>query len=177
MIPEAQEVLAPIPKKSTEEKEDRDDKDDDLKDDGHDVKKSKEKKIKREKLEAFFKDKITTLALPDKTSPALESLIRGLLTFDPSSRLGAKGAQEIKNHEFFSSIDWSKLEKRHVPPPFVPSASSVNAEFLEAAFGAQNEGRKKSDNRFDDFDFYRPNVLQHEIAEAVYSKKDIVGRN
>jgi serum/glucocorticoid-regulated kinase 2 len=40
-------------------------------------------------------------------------LLIKLLEKDPSKRLGIKnGLQEIKNHQFFASIDWSKIEKK-----------------------------------------------------------------
>jgi serum/glucocorticoid-regulated kinase 2 len=40
-------------------------------------------------------------------------LLIKLLEKDPSKRLGiTNGLQEIKNHQFFASIDWSKIEKK-----------------------------------------------------------------
>ena len=37
---------------------------------------------------------------------------------DPESRLGAKGAQSVKEHFFFLDIDWPALEK--VWEDFIP---------------------------------------------------------
>jgi len=33
---------------------------------------------------------------------------------DPSKRLGTNGAQEIKDHPWFSDIDWNKLAEKKV---------------------------------------------------------------
>ena len=40
----------------------------------------------------------------------------------PSKRIGGgeDDAQELKNHPFFSSIDWGKLLRKEVKPPFKP---------------------------------------------------------
>ena len=46
-------------------------------------------------------------------------LITKLCTFDVSKRLG-KNIEDIKNHEFFKDIDWIKLEKKEIPPPYKP---------------------------------------------------------
>lgn len=44
----------------------------------------------------------------------------GLLNKDPKERLGANGVEEIKNHKYFEDIDWEKLAKREVKPPYNP---------------------------------------------------------
>ncbi len=59
----------------------------------------------------------------------------------PNDRIGcgAKGAEEIKQHPFFEGIDWDKLYKRELKPPFVPETKSerdtanVDEEFLNEA--------------------------------------------
>jgi serum/glucocorticoid-regulated kinase 2 len=38
--------------------------------------------------------------------------------------LGNTGAQEIKNHPFFATIDWKKLMAKRIQPPFKPSVVS-----------------------------------------------------
>ncbi|CDW75713.1 rps6 protein kinase [Stylonychia lemnae] len=48
-------------------------------------------------------------------------LISRLLEKDPSKRLGSiGGAQEIKEHEFFSGIDWDKMMMKQVQTPYKP---------------------------------------------------------
>jgi hypothetical protein len=37
----------------------------------------------------------------------------------PIERLGSKGADEIKKHDFFKDIDFVKLLKKEIEPPFV----------------------------------------------------------
>lgn len=50
------------------------------------------------------------------------NLIRKLLVRKPEERLGYhKGATEIMNHDFFSSIDWDALYRKEVTPPFRPT--------------------------------------------------------
>ena len=50
---------------------------------------------------------------------------KGLLTKDWRKRLGCgpSGGEELKAHPFFATIDWGKLERREIPPPFVPPAA------------------------------------------------------
>ena len=62
-----------------------------------------------------------------------------LLNRNPKHRLGAlRDAAELKEHPFFSSIDWDALLHRQVPPPFKPyvdsdeSVANFDAEFTEA---------------------------------------------
>lgn len=53
------------------------------------------------------------------------SILTGLLTRDPSRRLGVNGADEIKRHPFFAkNIDFDKLVHKQIQPPFKPSVAS-----------------------------------------------------
>ncbi|KAF1805550.1 kinase-like domain-containing protein [Mucor lusitanicus] len=65
------------------------------------------------------------LRFPDDMSEDARSLLRGLLTRDPNERLGNNGSEEIKNHAFFSSIDWRKLNQKKLQPPYKPSVDSA----------------------------------------------------
>ncbi|XP_032820862.2 ribosomal protein S6 kinase delta-1 isoform X1 [Petromyzon marinus] len=53
----------------------------------------------------------TKLSLPTHLSDEAQSLLRQLLQFSPAERLGAgpSGADEIRLHHFFASIDWDQL--------------------------------------------------------------------
>ncbi|CAO3692520.1 unnamed protein product [Rhizopus stolonifer] len=70
------------------------------------------------------------LRFPDDVSSDARGLLRGLLTRDPDERLGNKGSEEIKNHPFFASIDWRKLNQKKLQPPYKPS--------VESAYDTQN---------------------------------------
>ncbi|KAF7807286.1 serine/threonine-protein kinase UCN-like [Senna tora] len=57
---------------------------------------------------------------------ALTDLIQRLLQKDPTRRLGfARGACEIKEHEFFRGVQWDLLTEV-VRPPFIPSREEAN---------------------------------------------------
>ncbi|KAJ0404472.1 hypothetical protein P43SY_008792 [Pythium insidiosum] len=60
---------------------------------------------------------------PSYLSPDAKSLIQGLLTVDPTERLGSRkrGHAAIKEHAFFAKyVDWDRLLTRSVRPPFQP---------------------------------------------------------
>jgi serine/threonine protein kinase len=50
----------------------------------------------------------------------VSSLVLSLLELDPEKRLGSNGVEEIKSHKYFEGIDWEKLAKKEITPPFVP---------------------------------------------------------
>ncbi|KAF8845715.1 Pkinase-domain-containing protein [Paxillus ammoniavirescens] len=65
--------------------------------------------------------------------------VKGLLNRNPKHRLGAqRDAEELKEHAFFSSIDWKALSMKQVTPPFKPivesdeSTSNFDPEFTTA---------------------------------------------
>lgn len=55
--------------------------------------------------------------------PAAKSAVQGFMTRDEEKRLGCGkyGKQDIQSHPFFKSIDWGKLERRELKPPFTPN--------------------------------------------------------
>jgi serine/threonine protein kinase len=63
-------------------------------------------------------------------SAEAKNLIVTLLNRNPSNRLGAseEGAEEIKRHPFFATIDWSIVKKRGLP---VPPPRHTKAQYLE----------------------------------------------
>ncbi|OCT78487.1 hypothetical protein XELAEV_18029584mg [Xenopus laevis] len=54
--------------------------------------------------------------IPSWLSKDLKDLLRKLLERNPDRRLGVYG--NIRQHPFFSAIDWEELEWPPVPPPF-----------------------------------------------------------
>eukprot|EP01022_Parablepharisma_sp_SALTPOND_P013026 TRINITY_DN170_c0_g1_i1.p1 TRINITY_DN170_c0_g1~~TRINITY_DN170_c0_g1_i1.p1 ORF type:complete len:979 (-),score=111.65 TRINITY_DN170_c0_g1_i1:2605-5541(-) len=59
----------------------------------------------------------------DQISPDAADLVNRLLEKDPEKRLGAKGAEEIKQHQFFQGLNWSMLREEEAP--FVPKTTDV----------------------------------------------------
>uniref|UniRef100_A0A8C3ASD3 non-specific serine/threonine protein kinase n=1 Tax=Cyclopterus lumpus TaxID=8103 RepID=A0A8C3ASD3_CYCLU len=71
------------------------------------------------------------LGMPQFLSAEAQSLLRALFKRNPSNRLGscADGAEEIKRHGFFSTIDWNKLFRRELKPPFKPAVARPDDTF------------------------------------------------
>ena len=61
------------------------------------------------------------LILPNYISKKAQDLIRGLLVKNPEERLGSKNdIEEIKNHAYFSDVNWDKVyKKEYIPHPIV----------------------------------------------------------
>ncbi|TPX63199.1 hypothetical protein CcCBS67573_g08737 [Chytriomyces confervae] len=66
------------------------------------------------------------LLFPIGTLKEAESFIRALLDRNPLTRLGSgpTGALEIKQHPYLSNVDWARLEKKAITPPFKPLVES-----------------------------------------------------
>lgn len=65
------------------------------------------------------------LVFGDDIGASARSILTGLLTRDPTQRLGVNGAEEIKKHPFFrDNIDFKKLYQKKLQPPFKPSVAS-----------------------------------------------------
>ncbi|KAL0974394.1 hypothetical protein UPYG_G00219870 [Umbra pygmaea] len=71
------------------------------------------------------------LGMPQFLSLEAQSLLRMLFKRNPANRLGAgaDGVEEIKRHSFFSNIDWNKLFRRELQPPFKPAAGKPEDTF------------------------------------------------
>uniref|UniRef100_A0A8C7I3K8 non-specific serine/threonine protein kinase n=1 Tax=Oncorhynchus kisutch TaxID=8019 RepID=A0A8C7I3K8_ONCKI len=71
------------------------------------------------------------LGMPQFLSVEAQSLLRMLFKRNPANRLGAgaDGVEEIKRHAFFSSIDWNKLYRTELQPPFKPAAGKPDDTF------------------------------------------------
>jgi len=66
------------------------------------------------------------LRFPSYISDNAKSLLEGLLTRDPEKRLGTNGGTEVKHHPWFGDIDWDKLVRKEIDPPFKPKVKSID---------------------------------------------------
>ncbi|XP_048867087.1 ribosomal protein S6 kinase alpha-3-like isoform X1 [Brienomyrus brachyistius] len=85
-------------------------------------------KDRKETMTMILKAK---LGMPQFLSLEAQSLLRNLFKRNPANRLGAgpDGVEEIKRHPFYSSIDWNKLFRREIYPPFKPVTSRPDDTF------------------------------------------------
>mmetsp|Transcript_177 Transcript_177/g.328 ORF Transcript_177/g.328 Transcript_177/m.328 type:complete len:674 (+) Transcript_177:146-2167(+) len=127
----------------------------------------------RDRERLFEKIRRGHLEYPRSLSARSQTLLMGLLTKDPTKRLGSGSddAVPIKHHLFFTETDWVKLAKGEVKPPWDPQinnsldTSQFDEEFTsmpmfspssyqpQAGFGATPqdklfEGFTFTDNRF-----------------------------
>jgi len=74
---------------------------------------------------------------PKKLDKDAKSWIERLLDRTPESRIGsgANGRKDIEKHAFFKGMDWSKMEKQQIPPPYVPKIKNPKkAECFDSEF-------------------------------------------
>uniref|UniRef100_A0A8D0EEL9 non-specific serine/threonine protein kinase n=1 Tax=Salvator merianae TaxID=96440 RepID=A0A8D0EEL9_SALMN len=83
-------------------------------------------KDRKETMTMILKAK---LGMPQFLSPEAQSLLRMLFKRNPANRLGPDGVEEIKRHPFFSTIDWNKLYRREISPPFKPATGRPEDTF------------------------------------------------
>jgi serine/threonine protein kinase len=61
--------------------------------------------------------------MPSNFSPEASDLVSKLLDKNPSTRIGCvkeRGILDIKEHPWFAEIDWDKLAKKQLTPPYQP---------------------------------------------------------
>ncbi|KAF2673531.1 kinase-like protein [Microthyrium microscopicum] len=116
---------------------------------------------------------------PEIVPPAARDLLTKLLDRNPETRLGAKGAAEIKAHYFFHSIDWRKLLDRKYEPSFKPNVqdqrdtANFDREFTsEAATDSYVEGQPLSETMQQQFTGWSYNRPVAGLGDAGGSVKD-----
>ena len=115
--------------------------------------------------EQMFRNMLTKpVALKPHFSSAACDIIQRLLQVDPTKRLNSFA--ELKQHEFFASVDWEKLAHKAVPVPFKPQLTGPrDLRYFDKMFtgeepiiSVQNrpfaaDGRG---DRYDDFTYQSP---------------------
>ncbi|XP_055852444.1 RAC serine/threonine-protein kinase [Episyrphus balteatus] len=78
---------------------------------------------------------------PRTISEEAKSLLSGLLAKDPNRRLGGgqDDVREIQAHAFFSSINWTDLVQKKIPPPFKPQVTSdTDTRYFDSEFTGES---------------------------------------
>ncbi|XP_032900966.1 ribosomal protein S6 kinase alpha-1 isoform X2 [Amblyraja radiata] len=85
-------------------------------------------KDRKETMTLILKAK---LGMPQFLSSEAQSLLRALFKRNPANRLGAgvDGVEELKRQTFFANIDWNKLYRRELKPPFRPAVARPDDTF------------------------------------------------
>ncbi|TFY72024.1 hypothetical protein EVG20_g1004 [Dentipellis fragilis] len=84
----------------------------------------------------------------EKCSKAGMQALKGFLDREPFKRLSCSpqgdGFEEIKQHPWFSTIDWDALERKEIPPPFSKKANFDASHELEELLLEDNPLKAKA---------------------------------
>uniref|UniRef100_A0A8V0XQL9 non-specific serine/threonine protein kinase n=1 Tax=Gallus gallus TaxID=9031 RepID=A0A8V0XQL9_CHICK len=132
-------------------------------------------KDRKETMALILKAK---LGMPQFLSIEAQSLLRALFKRNPSNRLGAgfDGVEEIKRHPFFITIDWNKLYRKEIKPPFKPAVGRPEDTFhFDPEFTSRtptdSPGVPPSANAhhlFRGFSFVASNLVQEPAQQDVH---------
>ncbi|NXD91216.1 KS6A2 kinase, partial [Chaetorhynchus papuensis] len=132
-------------------------------------------KDRKETMALILKAK---LGMPQFLSIEAQSLLRALFKRNPANRLGAgfDGVEEIKRHPFFVTIDWNKLYRKEIKPPFKPAVGRPEDTFhFDPEFTSRtptdSPGVPPSANAhhlFRGFSFVASNLVQEPAQQDVH---------
>jgi len=81
----------------------------------------------------YFKIMHAKLELPDALDEPTKSIVVALLERDPTKRLA--DATLIKAHPYFKGVDWDKILRQEVTPPFIPPVKGkLDVSMIDPAF-------------------------------------------
>jgi len=84
----------------------------------------------------YFKIMHAKLDIGESLGEDTQSILRGLLERDANKRLG--DAATIKAHPYFKGLDWEKLLRKEMPPPFIPPVTGKgDISMVDPAFTSE----------------------------------------
>jgi atypical protein kinase C iota type len=115
------------------------------------------------------------IRIPRNLSLKAISLLKGFLQKAPFDRLGYQsGLEEIKEHLFYSALNWTLLEQRLIQPPHKPymksdrDTSNVDEYFTRQNVCLTPESPRTlariHQNEFEGFEYVNPLILSEELS-------------
>ena len=114
------------------------------------------------------------VSYPKSLSKESKDICKGLLVKDPKKRLGCSetsGEEDVRSHPFFRRIDWDKIAKRDVQPPFKPKIKHrKDVSNFDKQFTSEKTDLTPTDklfmmnldqSEFYGFSFLNPEFVQH----------------
>jgi len=117
-----------------------------------------------EDVQKMYSLKMTAeLSIPEYVEPEAADIIKKFLDRNPESRLTDIDA--IRKHAWFKGIDWEKLLRKEIEPPYIPHVAKDSTILIDEAFtkmdvaetvtttnGSPSNGGKQND-QFEGFTF------------------------
>jgi len=120
----------------------------------------------------YFKIMHAKLELPDSLDNHTKNILLGLLERDVNKRLADAAA--IKSHPYFNGLDWEKLLKKEIMPPYIPPVkdktdigmvdpafTSERVTLSEGTDESQSKISKESQRKFEGFTFIPENDIDY----------------
>ena len=110
-----------------------------------------------------------------------KAMLTGLLDKDPLTRMGSsKDLTELQSHPFFAAVNWDRIVRKELTPPFRPRVANagdvteIDAEFtnqpIPESVRQENDTPDPSSsyaNQFQGFTFVPPSDMQQQPLDAV----------
>lgn len=92
-----------------------------------------------EDVQKMYSLKMTAeLTIPEYIEPEAADLIRKFLDRNPETRLTE--IDLIKKHVWFKEIDWEKLSRKEIEPPYIPHVAKDSTILIDEAFTKMDVG-------------------------------------